>query len=146
MKLTILIVSVLALSAVVGAIVVGNMSFEGIVVDDPYETGLIWDEIQNGRESSGIVIRLQPSQFKVGKNRVRLLLEKSKPVEIDSITIKISRPTTVAMDRQVAVSSLSGNEYQADVDLPLVGNWDLIARVTSNGKRILFSNRIYAQE
>jgi nitrogen fixation protein FixH len=146
MKFTILIVSVLALSAVVGAIVVGNMSFEGIVVDDPYETGLIWDEIQNDRESSGIVIRLQSSHFNKGKNRIRLLLEKSKPVDIDSIVLKISRPTTVALDRQVAISSLSGNEYQADVDLPLIGNWDLIVQVTINGKRILFSNRIYAQE
>ncbi len=146
MKFTILVVSVLALSAVVGAIVVGNMSFEGIVVDDPYETGLIWDEIQNDRISSGITIRLNTVHFKKGKNRVRFQIEKSKPVEIESIIIKRSRPSTVTLDKQVAVSSLSNDEYQAEVDLPLVGNWDLIAQVNINGKRILFSNRIYAQE
>ena len=146
MKFTILIVSAFALSAVIGAIVVGNMSFEGIVVDDPYETGLIWDEIQNDKLSSGITIRLNTAHFKKGKNRVRFQIEKSKPVKIESIIIKRSRPTTVALDKQIPVLNLSSGDYQAEVDLPLVGNWDLIAQVTINGKQMLFSNRIYAQE
>ena len=40
------IVSVLALAATIGALVIGMKSFEGLVVEKPYETGLAWDEIQ----------------------------------------------------------------------------------------------------
>jgi len=40
------IVSVLALAATISALVIGMKSFEGLVVEKPYETGLAWDEIQ----------------------------------------------------------------------------------------------------
>jgi nitrogen fixation protein FixH len=41
-----IIVSILALAATLGAIFVGIRTFDGLVVEKPYETGLAWDEIQ----------------------------------------------------------------------------------------------------
>ncbi|RJQ15309.1 MAG: hypothetical protein C4560_10705 [Nitrospiraceae bacterium] len=53
MKTLIVIVTIIALSAVVGAIVVGVRVFDGVVVENPYETGLEWDRIQNEKADSG---------------------------------------------------------------------------------------------
>jgi nitrogen fixation protein FixH len=41
-----IIVSVLALAATISALIIGVKSFEGLVVEKPYETGLAWDEMQ----------------------------------------------------------------------------------------------------
>jgi len=146
MKLTIFIVSLLAMSAVVGAIVIGNMSFDGVVTEDPFETGLIWDEIQKNKAESGITIRLKTNQYEKGTNRIEFQIEKSRPIDIDLITIVRSRPSTTDLDKQVTVTTLSENNYQAEMDFPLVGNWDLIAKIDAGGKQILFSNRIYVRE
>ena len=145
MKLTILIVAVIGFGAVAGAIVVGSMSFDGLVTEDPYETGLVWDETQKNKAESGIKIKLRSNQFKKGVNQIQFQIEKSKPIVIDSVTILRSRPSTDKMDKQVSAVVLSDSSYQAELDFPLVGNWDLIARITTGGKRILFTNRVYVQ-
>lgn len=142
MKLTIIIIAMIGFGAVAGAIVVGKMSFDGTVNKDPYETGLIWDEIQKSRVESGITIRLVSNQFKMGTNRVLLTIEKSKPVNIDSITLIRSRPSTVELDKETGVTRLTDNGYQAELDFPEIGIWDLITRIQTGGKQIQFSNRI----
>ena len=146
MKTTISIVSILAMAAVIGAIVIGNMSFDGTVTESPYETGLMWDEIQKERVASGLTIRLNKRQFKKGRNIILFQIEKTKPANIDSITIKRSRPSTDDFDKEVPVTLISDEKYQAGLDFPLVGSWDLIATVKVNGKDILFSNRIHVRE
>src|SRR5919108_6547317 len=46
------IISILALSATIGALIVGMRSFEGLVVEKPYETGLAWDELQKQKKEN----------------------------------------------------------------------------------------------
>ena len=146
MKLTIIIVAIIGFGAVAGAIIVGTRSFDGVVTKDPYETGLIWDEIQKTRVDSGITIRLTANQFKMGTQLVQFTIEKSRPVNIDSITLIRSRPSTVDLDKETGVDRLADNRYQAEVDFPLIGNWDLIANVHTGGKQIQYSNRITVRQ
>jgi nitrogen fixation protein FixH len=146
MKLTIIIVAIIGFGAVAGAIIVGTRSFDGVVTKDPYETGLIWDEIQKNRADSGLTIRLTAKQFKTGTNRVIFQIEKSKPIGIDSVTLLRSRPSTVELDKEIRVTHLSDKRYEAEVDFPKIGNWDLIAKINTGGKEILFSNRITVRQ
>ncbi len=53
MRTAIILICVLALAATLGAIVVGMQTFDGLVVEKPYETGLAWDEIQRQKSKPG---------------------------------------------------------------------------------------------
>lgn len=49
MKILIIIVGIIGFSAVIGAVIFGMKTFDGLVVDKPYETGLLWDKMQKSR-------------------------------------------------------------------------------------------------
>lgn len=53
MRIAIILICILALAATLGAIVVGMRTFDGLVVEKPYETGLAWDEIQRKKTNPG---------------------------------------------------------------------------------------------
>jgi len=53
MRTAIILICILALAATLGTVVVGMRTFDGLVVDKPYETGLAWDEIQRQKAMPG---------------------------------------------------------------------------------------------
>ena len=92
------------------------------------------------------MLHLKTNQFKTGTNRIQFKIEKSRPINIDFITILRSRPSTVELDKEASVTQVADNNYQAEINFPQIGSWDLIAKVNTGGKEILFSNRISVHE
>ena len=148
--LTILIVSVcvLVLAATIGTIVVGSGSFEGIVVDKPYETGLQWDEARQNRENLGWSIVLKQATYKTGKNDLILMLrDKSGSLLSDAIVaVAVSRPSTRAFDKTYQANAQPDGQYHAAIDLPLYGNWDVTIDVSRKNDRTSFDKTIYVKQ
>ncbi|MBI5741682.1 MAG: FixH family protein [Nitrospirae bacterium] len=102
MKTLIITVSIFALSAVVGAIVVGVNVFDGVVVEKPYETGLEWDRIQNEQADSGAlndkglhaVFDINPKPVRAMSELVfsMYLEESGRPVTDADITLDLTMP------------------------------------------------------
>ncbi len=145
MKKLLLLVTFIGMAAVIGAIVVGKYTFDGTVVDNPYEKGLLWDAEQKERESSGWNIDIQPPSPTVGWNEmvihVRDRTGKSLAAEV---MLTVSRPSSKGFDRQYSALLTEKGSYVVQVDLLLYGYWDLDIRVTAEDKTILFHRTVFA--
>jgi nitrogen fixation protein FixH len=142
----ILLVCVLALAATIGTIVIGSRSFEGTVVDNPYETGLAWDEQHRNRERLGWSVELQGSTYKTGQNDLIIdLRDKSgAPISDALVSVIVSRPSTRAFDRTYGTTALHNGRYRTMIDLPYYGNWSVVVEVSRNKEFTSFDKVISA--
>ena len=118
------IVSVLALAATIGAIVIGMKSFEGLVVEKPYETGLAWDEIKkkkatlNGADTAAAVER---ADCDIQRGPCRLETKNGITVEFDVQP----KPVTAMADLDFIIrlnkKSLPLNAVSVVLDLSMPG-------------------------
>jgi nitrogen fixation protein FixH len=147
MKTLIVVVTLIGLAAVLGAIVVGTRSFEGVVVEKPYETGLLWDAAEKEKAAIGWKVELRTKMFRPGENQTVLQVfdKDGNPLSGAEVSVVVSRPSTNAYDRVYSAAGLSGGIYETPVQLPLFGHWDLRVSVTSNGKTAVFHERIFAE-
>ncbi len=151
MRLYIIIIvlaCILALTATIGTIVVGSRSFEGIVVDNPYETGLAWDEERRNRESLGWAVALQKTTYKTGKNDFIVMVrdKNGAPLSDAVVSVAVSRPSTRAFDRTYHTVVRPNGRYRTELDLPLYGNWGVIIDVSRKNDRTSFNKMISADQ
>ena len=144
----IIVVSGLVLVATTGTIVVGSRSFEGIVVDKPYEAGLTWDEAGRNRERLGWKVALQSTLFTTGKNDLILIVadRNGAPLANAKVFVTVTRPSTRAYDRLYETSQRPGGRYQANIELPLYGNWEIATDVRRGADRTGFKEPIFANK
>jgi nitrogen fixation protein FixH len=137
---------VLALAATIGAIVVGSRSFEGLVVDNPYETGLAWDSERRNQEVLGWSVALQEAAYKAGKNDLIVMVRDKNGMLLSDavVSIVVSRPSTRAMDRTYPTVVQSNGRYHTEIDLPFYGNWDVVIDVKRKKDRTSFHKIISA--
>ncbi len=145
-----IVVIVLALAATIGAIIIGKRSFEGIVVDKPYEAGLSWDEEQRACRRLGWQVSLTNPSFKVGRNDLLILLKDraGKPLKHAAVTVTVSRPSTRSYDRSYEAAELHEGEgrYRSSVDLVLFGAWDIVLKVSSADGHCSYDKQIFADQ
>ncbi|MCK4910846.1 MAG: FixH family protein [Thermodesulfovibrionales bacterium] len=143
MKLTLTIVTLIGIFAVVGAIVMGNMSFDGVVVEHPYERGLQWDKENALREASGLDVRVLSRELPKGEAWIEFLVRhKDGSAYEGPVELELTRPETTAMDRSYTTSALGGGRFAARVELPLEGAWDLMVSLSSVGNTVVFTRRV----
>lgn len=142
----IVLVCFIALAATIVTIIVGTRSFEGTVVDKPYETGLAWDETHKAKEKLGWTVAVQGGPFKTGKDDliVKVLDKDGSSLSDADVTVTISRPSTNAYNRTYQAIVLTGGRYSARIDLPLVGNWDFIIDINRKNDHSSFKKTIFA--
>jgi nitrogen fixation protein FixH len=148
MKSLIIIVTVIALSAVIGSLIVGKKVFDGTVEEKPYEQGLLWDKIRSSKYESGWSAVVNNRKFNKGENEVSISVfdKYGKPLSDASVSILVSRPSTTAYDINYETLRRSDKSYAAKVDFPLFGYWDLKIKVAKKGESVIFEERIFAKE
>ncbi|MGC2061932.1 MAG: FixH family protein [Thermodesulfovibrionales bacterium] len=148
MKKLIVFVTLAALAAVIGAIVVGNRSFEGIVTDRPYETGIAWDKTRHDKIESGWNIAITNQDFQVGDTELLLRVtdRKGGPLTAATVAVVISRPHTNAYDRTYGTRETSPGLFSTSVNFPAYGYWDIKMAVSDRGKSVSFDKRIFVQK
>jgi len=145
---TIIIISIIALAATVGTIVVGMKSFDGVVVENPYDTGLAWDDTQQKKDALGWNVTLQNTLLRTGSNELSIeaLDGNGRSLENAEVSVSTSRPSTRAYDKTYPAVKTPAGKFQAFIDLPLFGSWDLRIDVRRDKDRCSFNNRIYAEQ
>jgi nitrogen fixation protein FixH len=148
MKAVIVLVVLVGFAAVVASVIVGSFSFDGLVVDKPYERGLQWDREQKEREESGLQVQVRNAVVVSGRCAlvVSVTDRDGRPVERTSVMLTVSRPSSVSYDRTYAMSPASDGSYEATVDFHRAGIWDLKFLVIYRGKEILLERRVIAEE
>lgn len=131
MRALIIVISILVVIATALTIVTGTRSFEGIVVEKPYETGLSWDADRARLARLGWTVTLAEGAHRLGRNDLVLnIVDKSGALLADaSVSVKLTRPSTSAYDRTYPAVRKPDSTYLASIDFPLQGNWDLIIAV-----------------
>lgn len=143
MKLTLTIVILIGIVAVVGAIVVGNMSFDGVVVEHPYERGLEWDRENARREASGLDVRVLSRELPKGDASVEFLVRHRDGAAYEGpVELVVTRPETVDLDQSYTPSGLGGGKFAAKVEFPREGAWDLMISLSSAGNTVVFTRRV----
>jgi nitrogen fixation protein FixH len=146
MRIVLVIVSVIGFAAVIGAIVVGVMSFDGVVTENPYEKGIRWDSMRAERKGSGIEVDLLTEDMSVGKGRMEVMVtgRDGKPYE-GLVNLRISRPETESLDRSYKAEQESKGIYAADVEFPRHGYWEVTVEVSWLGNRIGFTEKLHVR-
>jgi nitrogen fixation protein FixH len=144
--IVIVVICVLVIAATMGTVIVGSKSFEGIVVDKPYEAGLAWDEEHKNRERLGWNVTIQNPSFTTGKNDLVVIVtdKNGSPLTNTAMIVSITRPSTREYDRRYEAPLLPGGIYKTGIDLPLYGNWDLDIDIHQGSDRAVFKKVIYA--
>ena len=148
MKTLIIVVIAIGLVSVIAVIVVGTRNFEGIVVEKPYETGLAWDSAEGERESLGWSVDIRTKKFRIGENDVLLRIsdKEGKPLSLATVMIMVSRPSTNVYDKKYRVVSQLEGIYEAQVELPLFGYWDMNISIVKQGKNVVLHEKIFAEK
>lgn len=141
-------VCTLALAATIGTIIVGTRSFEGIVVDKPYEAGLAWDEQERKKTMLGWTVSVEDARFRTGENELVIgAIDKSgQPLANVAVTVTVSRPSTQDFDKTYAAVRQEDGRYRALVAFPLYGSWDITIDVMRNGDHSVYRDAVYAEQ
>ena len=141
-----LVLSIVIVTA--GTIYIGSRTFDGLVVDRPYETGLAWDETQRRQERLGWRVILSHDALLQGENKIVIRPVDRKGASLNDATVDVilSRPSTGDYDRTYRARPLRDGRYQVVITLPLAGLWDLRTAVSRGQERYEASERIEAKE
>lgn len=148
MKLLLIIVSMIGLSAVIGALVVGTRTFDGTVVDKPYERGLAYDAVHHSKEASGWSAEILNKDLTTGKNDILLaVIDKNGRVVADvEVTVVVSRPSSASYDKTYKAAATERGLFRITADLPLYGYWDAKVQVSDRSRTVTFEKILFAEQ
>jgi nitrogen fixation protein FixH len=146
MRLLIILITFIAVGVTIATIVVGNRSFEGIVVERPYENGLAWDQVHREKVRLGWSVSLLGLPCKTGRNEMEfsVLDRNGLPLSDAVVNVVLSRPATSALDRTYSARRGKDGHYRVSVDFPQFGYWDVRIEVKQKDEECIFMEKIYA--
>jgi nitrogen fixation protein FixH len=148
MKILIITVTLIALAAVVGSIIVGEKVFDGLVVEKPYDKGLQWDKTRKEKAELGWNAVIKKRTFHTGNNDVvfNVLDKDGSPLAGALVTIIISRPSSSAYDKYYETATRGDGIYKASINFPLNGYWDVKINVTQKKRNVVFEEKVYVEK
>lgn len=134
----IILVSIFAIGATVGTIVIGTKTFDGTVTEKPYETGLNWDKDQQDAARLGWSVQITPTALKLGMNKASLTLTDRNGMAMPAATVslKLTRRETNKYDRTLPLNKMPDGAYAFDLDLPLPGVWQLTSTIQQGAEQM----------
>jgi nitrogen fixation protein FixH len=148
LRIMIIVISIFVIAATIATIVVGIKSFDGVVVEKPYEAGLAWDETLQNKAALGWSVNIGKNHFRTGQNELIIVAldRKGRQLENAEIRITTSRPSTRDYDRTYVAVKRPDCRFQTSIDLPLFGSWDVAVTVRRGKDQCSFNNRIFAEQ
>ena len=147
MRTILIIVVIIGLASVAATIIVGELSFDGTVVKDPYETGLRFDAARKQREASGWHVTIDRARIPVGRGMLKLRIfdREGKALADAGVFVSMSLLTTARYDREYSAQASGFGVYEVPVDIPKAGPWSARIMVTYQGTTIQFEEMLTAE-
>ena len=144
LKAALAVAALAAFGAVGAALWVGARSFEGTVVEDPFDSAVHFDEERHRAQALGWRLLAEGAPLKVGTQSVQFSLAErdGAPLEGAQARVSISRPGTAREDRTVAARPEGGGRFAASLTFPEPGIWDLEFRAQRGPDRLVFERRV----
>jgi len=148
MKALIIAVTVIALAAVIGSIIVGERVFEGLVVEKPYDKGLQWDKDQEEKADLGWNVFIKNRDLHTGDNDLifSVLDKEGTPLKSALIKVLITRPSTAAYDKYYEPTTQGDGIYKMHVHFPVYGYWDVRINIAYERRNIVLEEKAYVEQ
>jgi nitrogen fixation protein FixH len=127
-----------------------NTSWTGLTTEEAYEKGRTYNKQlarNDVQRALGWTVTLQAEpQTTAGPHRIRLNLvvtdKTGQPLTGAGVQALLVRPTHEGYDREISLTEGRTGTYVAFVDLPLPGQWEVRALVSSAGRDFRLVERI----
>ncbi|MEM7021899.1 MAG: FixH family protein [Pseudomonadota bacterium] len=129
-------------------IFVAFTTFPGLETTNAYQRGLAYNQqiaAVDEQEALGWTVGFDVTQEEGRRVALRLDLEDRFGNFVRNAVVqgRFMRPTHEGVDRTVTLDYQTGGRYEARVDLPLDGQWDLHLAVDAAGQTYLISERVF---
>jgi nitrogen fixation protein FixH len=126
-------------------IVVGSRSFDGLVVEKPYENGLDWDKAEQQKTRLGWQVSLDNASVRVGATDLKISIFDKPGTRLKNadVTVKLTRPETTAFDHGYKAVPQPDGSYRASVTVPVQGNWQAVVAVAQGKNRVVYTLPVY---
>lgn len=147
-----LIVAGFALVILVNGIMVyfAMSSFTGLQTEGHYQRGLDYNDVlaaEAAEEKLGWSVAVDFAE--TGKDRVRLSVRAAdkagNPLNDAGVRVRLVRPVQAGHDMDVTLAAEGDGLYAADVELPMRGQWDILAQISHPSGSYSTAKRIVAQ-
>ena len=133
--LTILVSAFLVVSAANGLMIWSALSsWSGLVSDSAYQEGLGFDRVLAESRAEAALGWKATIAYDRGRIAVQLSDAKGQPLAGMALSAVLLRPTREGFDRAAPLEEVAPGRYEAAIDLPLPGQWDVRVTVKSAGR------------
>jgi len=147
-----LFVAGMALVVLVNGIMVyiAVSSFTGLQTEGHYQRGLNYNEVlaaERTEEELGWAVEIGFAE--TGEGRARLSVKAAdrdgNPLNDAGVSVRLIRPVQAGHDMDLTLAASGDGLYAAEVELPLRGQWDILAQIRHPSGNYSTSKRIVAQ-
>ncbi|MBM5782831.1 MAG: hypothetical protein FJ368_05360 [Pelagibacterales bacterium] len=130
-------------------IYISKKTWRGVVIEDSYQRGLKYNEVldaQKKQQSLGWKAKVffDNKGNKSGILTFELLDENLRNIADAKVTVELRRPAQEGFDFNKEMK-VDGNQYIADIDFPLKGQWDFIVTAALDQNSFVESKRYVVQ-
>jgi len=138
-----LIIFLIGFITIAPSIYLGIKYFDGKVTDQPYESGLMYDETNKFISDNGIGLDIMKQEKKGNLVSIEFALNCSDKVSVESTDFYITRPATDKEQILIEVNKTDDGKYASAFSLEHYGHYVLKAKSKINGKDILLQKGFY---
>jgi nitrogen fixation protein FixH len=125
-------------------------SFTGLQTEGHYQRGLDYNEVLAGeraRDALGWTVDLDFQETGDGRGRlsVQAADKAGNPLKDAGVMVRLARPVQAGYDMDVTLPAAGDGLYAAEVELPLRGQWDILARIRHPSGNYSTAKRIVAR-
>lgn len=148
MKTLITISVIAAIAAVAGSVFVGIKSFDGTVTENPYEAGLVWDDIMSKEAELGWTVHIGKGPYFTGAGKILIDVRDKDggPLQNAALLVMAGRAETSAYDQYADTVKIRDGLYRVNVTFPLYGYWIITIDVTKDDNTVSFKKRIFVEK
>lgn len=125
-------------------------SFTGLQTQDTYRKGLDYNATlaaERAQDALGwtVVADFTEHGAQGGLLSVRVADGDGAPLDDATVSARLVRPTQSGYDRDIALAPAGAGLYEAEVDLPLAGQWEIRTRIQHGSDEYRTERRIVTQ-
>jgi nitrogen fixation protein FixH len=123
-------------------------TWTGLETEGAYQKGLAYNRtLEEARMQAALGWQVDLALDRTGGRRLALRLELADGhgslIQDAEVTVAFVRPTHDGYDRTIDVPHRYGGAYDAEVALPLAGQWDLHLTILARGEQWRETRRVY---
>jgi len=125
-------------------------SFTGLQTEHYYQRGLAYNDVladQRAQQALGWSVGIDFRESGDGRGRLTLLAHDrdGRPLDGAGVSVRLVRPVQDGYDMDVTLAGSGNGQYAAEVELPLRGQWEILAHISHSSGSFRTAKRIVAR-